>query len=644
MRIFNKMRDADDTGPNFREFKILLMLVAILWLKFFSVDFSIARILNWPILESFDYPVVRYMLRAMAVGLPSCGAILCLVIPVSLMSVRSRGKALLLLDLLLSSLVLTDRLFIRYYADIFIFHDLMLIPQTGLIAKSIWSLLKPWDALIFIDIPIAVWLMKKKRLIVRFKKVTVRRALFSAALFAVSVAVQGYAAWRLAEQRPNIINAMYDRLSVCAWVSVSTFHWGDALAMAGRALASDYTPEAKIREIRQWFAKHNAVRHRPLARGKNLIMIQCEALQYFVLDMEFNGVEVTPNLNRFRRECIYFANAWNQTAGGQSADSEFMANTGMFPAASGAAYTRFADNDFNSLARSLNKKGYRCVVFQGTYSAFWNCHRMHPKLGFYRQYSRNTFPDEEVIGLGLSDRVIFTKALEFFTDYRYPFYGFIVTLSSHHPFDFEGLDDGTLVLPEDLKDTLVGRYLIAIHYFDREFGRFIDGLRKNGVLDKSLIVVYGDHPAIPTAYREDLEKLLEEPLEDPVVWQNTRRVPLMFRIPQDKDKKITGADESDTGQIDVLPTVSGLMGLGITTAFGRDLLADGPDEPVIFRNGSYMYKGVFVEPGAGRATYIKSREKTDISKFESITEEVERRLGYNDLILERNLINEILKR
>ena len=35
---------------------------------------------------------------------------------------------------------------------------------------------------------------------------------------------------------------------------------------------------------------------------------------------------------------------------------------------------------------------------------------MHHKLYFDRQYSRNTFPDDEVIGLGLSDRAIFTGA------------------------------------------------------------------------------------------------------------------------------------------------------------------------------------------------------------------------------------------
>ena len=183
-----------------------------------------------------------------------------------------------------------------------------------------------------------------------------------------------------------------------------------------------------------------------------------------------NGVEVAPNLNRFARECVYFRNAWNQTAGGLSSDSEFMANTGMFPAPSGAAYTEFDSNDYNSLPWNLRRKGYRTAAFQGTPGPFWNSLIMHHRLGFEKDYSRSTFPNGEIIGLGLSDRAIFSEALKTMAHLKNPFYAFVVTLSSHHPFDFEGLDDGGFVLPRELQGTLIGNYLLSIHYFDREFG------------------------------------------------------------------------------------------------------------------------------------------------------------------------------
>ncbi len=624
------------------EFRILLIFTLLIWTKFFTVDYQIAYVLDWPAFGSLDLPVIRHMLRAIAVGLPSLGAILCVIVPASLLPVKYRCKALIILDFLFSVLVITDTLFIRYYADIFIFHDIMLIPQTGLIAKSIWSLLKLRDILIFVDIPIILWLLKRGRISTCFIPLTRIRMILSALIVIIALSVQCFAGWRLKEYRPNIINAMYDRLSVCAWVSAATFHWGDIFTLTAKSFESDYIPDKKIREIREWFYERGKVKHKRLAMGKNLIMVQCEALQYFVIDLKVNGAEVTPNLNKFSRECVYFPNAWNQTAGGLSSDSEFMANTGMFPAASGAAYTRFANNDYNSLARALKEKGYRCVVFQGTYSAFWNCHRMYPKLYFDRQYSRNTFPKSEVIGLGLSDKMIFTEALNSFKMYNRPFYGFIVTLSGHHPFDFEGLDDGSFVLPEHLKGTLLGNYLIAMHYFDKEFGAFVDGLKKNGILNKSLVVVYGDHPAVPIAYKEELENLIAVKIDGPVTWQKTRRVPLMFHLPS--SRRISVTDEIDTGQMDILPTVAGLMGLNVKTVFGKDLSAASKPDPVIFRNGSYIIEGVYVEPAISRATRIDTSEELDASKYASTTEEVEQRLGYNDLILEKNLIKNLLKR
>lgn len=623
-----------------KELRILILLTILIWIKFFVVDYMIADVLNWPSLGSLRAHPVRHTLRALAVALPSLGAILCVLIPVSLVPAKYRGRSLLIINILFSILVLTDLLFIRYYSDIFIFHDVLLLPQTGLIAKSIWSLLKVWDVLIFADIPIAIWLLKKERIASCFEPVTRKRIGVSLLILSFAVLVQFVAGYRLRQERPNIMSAMYDRLSVCAWVSAASFHWGDIIALTVRAFEPDYVPQQKIDEVRGWFSGRVKMNKTPAAKGKNLIMIQCEALQHFVVGLKINGKEVTPNLNRFTENSIYFSNAWNQTAGGLSSDSEFMANTGFFPSASGAAYTRFSNNSYNSLAKALKKNGYSTFVVQGTYSSFWNCHRMHPKLYFDRQYSRSTFPNGEVIGLGLSDRIIFTEALDLFKNTKGPFYSFIVTLSSHHPFNFEGLDDGTFPLPEEMRKTLLGDYIIAMNYFDRELGRFLDELKDSGLDKKSLIVLYGDHPAVPIAYKEEMEKLTGRKLEESIEWKETRRIPLIFHIPGEKARK--GTVYTDTGQMDILPTTAGLLGIKIETFFGKDLFNDNGPDPVIFRNGSYIIEGVFVEPAVKRATRTVTHESVDASEYNENTKEVDLRLSYNDIVLEKNLINNIL--
>ncbi|MFA7365989.1 MAG: LTA synthase family protein [Synergistaceae bacterium] len=623
-----------------KELRILILMTLLVWIKFFVVDYMIADVLNWPSFGTMKIHPVRHTLRALAVAVPSLGAILSVIIPVSLVPAKYRGRALLTVNVLFSVLVLTDVLFIRYYSDIFIFHDVLLLPQTGLIAKSIWSLLKLWDVLIFADIPIMFWLLKKERINLCFENITVKRIGISLLILFFAVFVQIVAGYRLRAQRPNIMSAMYDRLSVCAWVSTASFHWGDVISLTLKAFEPDHVPQQKIDELRGWFNRRSKNNYASPAGGKNLIMIQCEALQQFIVGMKINGAEVTPNLNRFAENSFYFPNAWDQTAGGLSSDSEFMANTGFFPSASGAAYTRFANNSYNSLAKALKKKGYSTFVIQGTSSSFWNCHRMHPKLYFDKQYSRNTFPKGEVIGLGLSDRTIFSEALNVFKDTKGPFYGFIVTLSGHHPYNFEGLDDGSFPLPEEMRKTLLGDYMIAMNYFDRELGRFLEGLKDLGLDQKSLIVLYGDHPAVPIAYKEEMEKLIGKKIEESIEWKETRRVPLIFHVPGSKTKK--GTIFTDTGQMDIMPTAAGLLGIKIGTYFGKDLSLDNGPYPVIFRNGSYVIDGVFVEPAVKRATRTVTHESLDASEYDEITKEVDLILSYNDIVLEKNLINDII--
>ena len=226
---------------------LAVVVAAAVWLKFFTVDFRIAYVLDWPAFGMTSHHILRSIMRAAAVSLPSLAAVLCLVVPASMTPLKWRFAALITADFLLSFLVITDTLFIRYYTDIFIFHDIMLIPQTGLIVKSIWSLLKPWDILYFSDI-ICIWmLMCKKRLNFIFKPLSLRCVTYLVLIIVFSLSSQLFVLTMLKKARPKIINAMYDRLSVCAWVSTASFHWGDALTLAAKQMQSDYVPQDKVR-------------------------------------------------------------------------------------------------------------------------------------------------------------------------------------------------------------------------------------------------------------------------------------------------------------------------------------------------------------------------------------------------------------
>ncbi|MFR5879577.1 MAG: hypothetical protein ACLUEQ_01555 [Cloacibacillus evryensis] len=90
--------------------------------------------------------------------------------------------------------------------------------------------------------------MRGGRLRVVFKRERRRDAALLLALF-LCAAVQGAAVWHIIKFRPNIIDAMYDRLSVCAWVGTATFHWWDFFSLTRKALKPQNVSPETVDEI-----------------------------------------------------------------------------------------------------------------------------------------------------------------------------------------------------------------------------------------------------------------------------------------------------------------------------------------------------------------------------------------------------------
>ena len=61
--------------------------------------------------------------------------------------------------------------------------------------------------------------------------------------------------------------------------------------------------------------------------GKNVIFIHMESIQTFLVNMQVNGVEITPTINRLSKEGMYFNNFYPQVSTGTSSDTEFTLNT-----------------------------------------------------------------------------------------------------------------------------------------------------------------------------------------------------------------------------------------------------------------------------------------------------------------------------
>lgn len=626
-RLYYAKKDNDR-----RELIFFLLLFAVIFIKFYFLEYKIST------------QVTRYPVSAAS----SAGIVLCIIVAVSLFRRKVRAFSALTVDFLISLLAVTDLLHLRYYSDMFTFMNIGLSAQVGEIADSVVALIHPSDFLYFADIPLLlffVYISRKFRSVPFFKKVGVKRFLVSLLLITVGVLPVIYRFWSYEKKVPGVLSSMWDRPAVCNNIGALTYHLADAKNAAGHFLFKKKISDEHISEVKHFFDEKNNNKEpgylSGVAKGKNLIIIQVESLQQFVVGLRINGKEVTPNLNRFIKGSAYFSGIYSQTASGNSSDAEFIVNTGLYPSASGVAYTRFAGNSYEALPKVLADSGYVSLALHGDRPGFWNRHRMYPSMGFSRFISKKDFVVDENIGMGLSDASFFRQSTGILENTQKPFYAFLITLTSHYPYNFDEIFKETELDTSPFEGTLMGNYLTSMKYFDDKFGSFIEGLRKNGLLDSSVIALYGDHTAIPGWDKSSLEKLIGRNLKNDWEWKYVQRIPLVIKIPGIEIP--LEENEEAAGLIDLPETFADLMGFDFRTGFGTNLFQKNRNEPVIFRNGSFIIDNVFIEPSSESAREMPGGKVLDYDKYAPMAEEVKKRLRYNDMILENDLVPVLVK-
>lgn len=351
--------------------------------------------------------------------------------------------------------------------------------------------------------------------------------------------------------------------------------WGvhllDAVRTWKEAAGRRLSPEEKQR-VREFFvqrAESTLTSEKTYGRfsGFNLVLVQVESLQNFVVGLQVDGQEVTPFLNSLRRRGLYFSWVFDQTNQGRSSDGEFISLNSQHALAQGAVAFRRASNRFMALPQILRSRGYSTLSAHAFERGFWNRAVLHPAYGFERSFFNRELGPGEVIGWGLADGVFLQRVLPLLREAPQPFFAFLITLGLHHPFDQFPEGRKALKLP-DLGDPALANYLQAMRYVDGALAAFFEGLTRAGLGDRTVVAVYGDHEA-GFPLQEPLANLLG------IRWSpqqvvTLRRVPLFIATP---DATLAGEVDEVGGQVDIAPTLLHLLGVPRPSWFvGRPLI------------------------------------------------------------------------
>ena len=303
----------------------------------------------------------------------------------------------------------------------------------------------------------------------------------------------------------------------------------------------------------------------------NVVLVTIESLSAKYLGSFGDSRGLTPNLDQLRQHSLFFNNVY---ATGTRTDRGLEAITLSMPPTPGRSIVKRIgrESGFASLGQQLAGQGYDSVFVYGGRGYFDNMNAFFSGNG-YRIVDQSSVPEQDIQfanAWGMADEDLYAQAMKVAdADHAAgkPFLLQLMTTSNHRPYTYP---DGRIDIASG--DGREG----AVKYTDWAIGDFLAKARQKPWFDDTLFVIVADHCA-GSAGMEDL----------PVA---NYHIPLFVYAP----KWIQAREDGQlASQIDLAPTLLGLLGADYeSTFFGRDLLQPHRNPPRVLI-GNYQHLGLF---------------------------------------------------
>ncbi|GAB6085710.1 LTA synthase family protein [Alkaliphilus crotonatoxidans] len=546
---------------------------------------------------------------------------------------RLRPYGLLGFYSLITLLLYADLVHFRYFQMPISVYSFQLASAVGSVKGSILQLVHFKDLLLAVDLIVLVFLMIKRgneaHVLNRSQRLR-QGALALAGLILLVAVNSGLSIGFHTPERLGILN----------------YHFYDLQQyIGGQASQEEGSLQAYLDKIAKTSQNQ---KHFGVAAERNVIVIQVESMQNFVLNLEVEGQAITPVMNSMiAGDSLYFPHYYQQLGRGNTSDAEFVSQNSLYPSMHTYSFKEYEGHDLYSLPILLKDRGYETIGFHGNTPDYYNREGMYPQLGIDTFISSAELESDEVISMGISDGSVFRQSLDYLEEMNEPFYSLYVTLTSHGPFKIPQ-ELQALSFEGPIKDTLLADYLQSINYFDRMLGEFIEGLKERGIYDNTIIAIYGDHFGIDIR-NDELKAMASELLGKDYDYDEFLKVGLLLHIP--------GLGKAETyeiagGQIDFYPTMLNLLGVQSQGLFlmGQDLV-NGIEGFVASQ--TYMIKGSFIDNQTifemsrdgvfenSRAWNVHTHEPVDVKSCREGYERALQEINLSNYVLHNNLVREV---
>lgn len=367
--------------------------------------------------------------------------------------------------------------------------------------------------------------------------------------------------------------------------------------------------------------------------NKNLIILQLEAINNYVIGLEIDGKLIAPNLTALSKMGYYNNNFYSAAGMGNTSDCEYATLTGLYPNGNDLSIFNVIGENQPTLSKDFNNKGYNTFSIHGNDGIFYNRNHLHENFfGFNEHIDKNDLLERNknlsLIKDWISDESLLEESINIYKEQTKPFFSYNILVTSHSPFsitdDIEAYNNKSLT-------SLANDYISYVMYVDKQIGNFINLLKENNLYDNSVIVLFGDHSS--SLLQRDVESITEKKYSDIEFRLEMQNVP--FMILSNNINPII--DERVHSNVDIYPTISNMFNLNSKYSFGTNIFSD---------NNSYVYNtrcldiifNDYVISLPSKSVYYFNNDTKKLSKedINKIINDFNERKYANDLIVYSN--------
>lgn len=290
---------------------------------------------------------------------------------------------------------------------------------------------------------------------------------------------------------------------------------------------------------------------------RNVLLVTLDTTRFNAVGFMGNPAKPTPRLDELAKESVVYEMARTVTPLTMPAHSSML--TGLYPprhtiTANGA---RPLPSSARTLAEYAREEGVQTAAFVASLvldRSFGLSQGFDTYEGVEPPKDRAAPKIEELRAPQVLARA---KAWLAARDRERPFFAWVHLFDAHDPYD----------PPKELAEAHKSAYLGEIAFMDRALGEFLDALRADGTLERTLVVIVGDHGEGLRQHQETTHGWF--------CYESTVRVPMLVRFPDGWRKGVRSAEVASV--VDVFPTALSALGLDVP----RDLDGTSLDHALV---------------------------------------------------------------